>query len=287
MAPAARAIDRRTRRTCGCRAGDLDDQSAAGSQQAPRRAEAAKRVVVVLEEVPHRHHVEPGAPEVDVVEETVVELGSLEERARRQVLEIQTGRLNAVVVAQPLKKGTGSASDVEDRRHLCQRAVARHETVLGEVELPHRAVEERRQEAPIACLPMRNVAVVVELGHRLEGESRILVRQPALRARHEPEPSGPAGEVVFREEQLGALRAATQVAADRFRRPGRQPGRCRTCRRPLQVVRQVRRRSQCGCGLHTAPRIESAASVTASSRPSPRRSAGRAVAGLRSSWSAS
>ena len=95
---------------------------------------------------------------------------------------------------------------------MCQRAVARHETVLGEVEFPHRAVEERGQETPIACLPMGNVVVVVELSHRLEGESRILVRQTALRARHEPEPSGPAGEVVFREKQLGALRAATQVA---------------------------------------------------------------------------
>ena len=83
---------------------DLDDQSAAGPQQVPRGAEAAKGVVVVLQEMPHRHDVEPGAPEVDVVEETVVELGSREERTRRQVLEIQTGRLNAVLVAQPLKK---------------------------------------------------------------------------------------------------------------------------------------------------------------------------------------
>ena len=149
---------------------DLDDQIVRRAAAAPRAVrEAAKRIVVVLEEVPHRHDVEPGAAEVDVVEEAVVELGSLQERARRQVLEIQAGRLNAVAVAQPLKEGAGSAADVEDRRHLCQRAVARDETVLVGVELAHRAVEDRRQEAPVASLPMRDVAVVVELGHATRG----------------------------------------------------------------------------------------------------------------------
>ncbi len=59
-APAARASDRRTTGRCGCRAAALRSISVPPGFSTRRAVcQAAQRIVVVLEEVPHRDEVEP------------------------------------------------------------------------------------------------------------------------------------------------------------------------------------------------------------------------------------
>ena len=93
--------------------GHFDHERATGPQHSSRRAQAAQRVVVVLEEVPHRDQIERPVRERRLVEETAVELDALERGARRQVLEVDAGDARAVLRAKPLEKRSRRAADVE------------------------------------------------------------------------------------------------------------------------------------------------------------------------------
>ncbi len=80
--------------------------------------------------------------------------------------------------------------------------------VLVGVELVHRALEERREQAPVALAPMRDVVVVVVGADVLERDARVLVGEPAARAAHEPERARLAAEIVLRRDEVVVLRAS-------------------------------------------------------------------------------
>ena len=78
-----------------------------------RGGEAAHRIVIVLEEVPHRDEVEAAGREVGVIEEAAVELDVLQRVGRREVLEVDAGRADPERRPQVIEECADRAADVQ------------------------------------------------------------------------------------------------------------------------------------------------------------------------------
>ena len=78
-----------------------------------------------------------------------------------------------------------------------ERGVSADDAVLGDVELVHAVLDERRQQAPVPLLAVRDVRVVVVLADVVERHARVLIDEAAAAAGDEVERAGLAGEVVL------------------------------------------------------------------------------------------
>src|SRR5678815_5714841 len=113
---------------------DLDDQQPAGLQRSAGVRQRPERVVIVLEEVPHRHQIEPVAANRLLVKQAVMELHALELTALCQIDEIDTGTLRPRDVANVGQECAGSTTNVEHPFAGADLDVAADDPKLGAIE---------------------------------------------------------------------------------------------------------------------------------------------------------
>src|SRR4029079_13272956 len=116
----------------------LDDQPALWLQHAPGGFQAAQRIVIVLEEVPHRDEIEPLVVEWRVVEQPAVKLDVTEGGGKCQILEVHPCDMRPVPGMQALKKRSDGASDIEYLTVAAELDIARDDAVRVGMKHVHR-----------------------------------------------------------------------------------------------------------------------------------------------------
>ena len=128
----------------------------------------------------------------------------------------------------PLEKRPDRAADVEDGAPGVERGVSADDAILGDVELVHAVLDERRQHAPVPLLAVRDVAVVVVLADVLERHARVLVDEAAAAAGDEVNVPGLPVRSSWALMNGSLIAAAAEIAAHRLDERGRS-GRARGC----------------------------------------------------------
>ena len=127
----------------------------------------------------------------------------------------------------PLEKRPDGAADVEDGAPGVERGVSADDAILGDIELVHAVLDERRQHAPVPLLAVRDVGVVVVLADVVERHARVLIDEAAAAAGDEVERSRLAREVVLGADERLAVAAAAEIAAHQLERTEQERSRAR------------------------------------------------------------
>src|SRR5512132_85625 len=112
--------------------------------------ERAKRIVVMLEVVPHRDEIE--APDVEglIAEQAAAKVDSVQRRIGAQIREVDARRTHSVARSHLLEERSYRTPDVEHLARCVERHEFRNKCVLLPVVSVHHPGEESAQHTPIA-----------------------------------------------------------------------------------------------------------------------------------------
>ena len=171
-----------------------------GLSAVARVRERPARVVVVLEEVPHRDQVEavvarPAARRTAPWWNSTPSNSGRADRSTKST----PATVAPVVRRRRCEERAGPAADVEHRRRGRRGSMyRRHDAQLGAIERAHRRTRTAAPAGPSAgCSWCAMYSVVVVRPDVLERQPRLLIDEAAVDAAHEREPSGlaPSGRL--------------------------------------------------------------------------------------------